>query len=281
MAKKVLGYIMSSTILGEDEKLFLKLAKEKNIDLVFFNLEKDTDKKDIKEKARRCDLVFNSVAEEFALEMAKTIECLGTKVIDSPKAYYYSEDKWMFYLNAKKHSVPVPETILLSENTNMALAELNKFNKWPVVLKRVEGCQGEFVARAANADEAKNIIYSFLEKENEAKPIIAQEFIKSHSYRVLTIGGKIIQCVKKKCHGWKAVGAWASSHRKFEPDVSLKKIVKKINGFSGINICGIDLVKKNNEWRVLEINSQPTFGFIEYDKKRLVGEALDFFKKFK
>ncbi|MFH1588377.1 MAG: ATP-grasp domain-containing protein [Candidatus Diapherotrites archaeon] len=279
MAKTVLGYILSSTVLGEDEKIFLNLAKEKNIEVVLFNLEKDLGREKLMEDAEKCSVVFNSVAEGFGVELAKTIESFGTKVIEPSKTFYYSEDKWMFYLNAEKHNIPVPETILLSENISAAMHELRKFGKWPAVLKRVEGCQGEFVAKAENEEQAKEILNSFLEKESEAKPVIAQEFIKSPSYRVLTMGGKIVQCVKKKSNSWKAIGAWASRHSRFEPDDSLKKIIKKINAFSGISICGTDLVKKDGEWRVLEINAVPTFGFIVSDKKRVIGEAIDFLKK--
>lgn len=279
MKRLVLGYIMSSTVLSDDEKIFLRLAKRKNIEIVFFNAEKDIDGKELKKKSEKCHIIFNSTAEEFELELAKTLESLGKKVIDSPKAFYYAEDKWVFFVKSLEHGIPVPETILLSENLAVAEAELRRFSHWPVVLKRVSGCQGEFVARAMDEKEAMKAVKRLSAEGEERMPVIAQEFVKSHNYRVLLIGGKIVQCVLKKSTGWKATGAWAQRHLRFKPDSALKEIVRKVVNLTGIKICGIDLVKKNGKWLVLEVNSEPTFGFIEVDRKKLIGKALDFFRR--
>lgn len=278
MRKVVIGYIFGTAKPGEDERIFLRLAKRKGIEIVLFSTFDEADEKEIEEKAKRCDIIYNSNADDFALELAKTMEGLGKKVVDSPKAYYYTEDKWMFFVKCREHGIPVPETILLSEDINEAKKELKKFNRWPVVLKRVSGCQGEFVERVGNQKEAMKIIRRFWRKGSERMPIIAQEFIKSHNYRVLVIGGRIVQTVLKKGRSWKATGAWAKRHNRFKADAELKKIVEKTIKLAGINICGIDLVKKDGKWVVLEVNSEPTFGFIECDRERLVNEALDFLK---
>ncbi len=52
------------------------------------------------------------------------------------------------FLKCKEHNIPTVETILLPENIESAKKELKKFNKWPVILKRIEGCMGDFVERA-------------------------------------------------------------------------------------------------------------------------------------
>ena len=278
MKKAVIGYIYSEKKPSEDEKIFLSIAKKKNIKIVPLSLSEVKDEKALEKKVKECDLVYNSSAEEFSIEFAKTIEVLGKKVIDSPKAYYYTEDKWIFFLKCKEHNLPVPDTILLSNNQNLAKSELKKFNCWPVILKRIEGCQGEYVARAENIGEAEKIIKKFWKKGSERLPIIAQEFINSPSYRVTVIGDKIVQAVKKKHHGWKSTGAWAFRHQRFVVDEEIKKIIKKLIKISGIKIIGVDLLKKQGKWVVLEINSEPTFSFIWVDKKKLIEEALSFLK---
>jgi len=276
MKKTVIGYIYSEKKPSKDEKIFLNLAKKKNIQIIPLSLSEIKDEKKFENKVKECDLVYNSSAEEFSIEFAKTIEIIGRKVIDSPRAYYYTEDKWIFFLKCREHKIPVPNTILLSNNKNIAKSELKKFNYWPVILKRIEGCQGEYVARAEDIIEVENIIQKFWKKGSEKLPIIAQEFINSPSYRVTVIGDKIVQAVKKKHHGWKSTGAWAFRHERFVVDEELKKIIKKIIKISGIKIIGIDLLKKQGKWVVLEINSEPTFGFIEVDRKKLIEEALNF-----
>ena len=278
MKKFVLGYIFLGKNLGDDEKIFLKLAKRKNMEIVLFDISADIGEEELAEKVKRCDLIYNSNANLFALEFAKTVEGFGKKVIDSPKAYYYVEDKWLFFVKCKKHGIPTPETILLSNNLTIAKGEFGRFNHWPLILKMVSGCQGEFVWRAENQKEAIEIIKKAWDGESEMQPIIAQEFIKSDTYRVLVFGSRIVQTVLKKSRGWKATGAWAYRHKRFKPNKGLREIVGKITKIAGIKICGIDLVKKDGKWVVLEVNSEPTFGFIGCDREKLVGKALNFLK---
>jgi RimK family alpha-L-glutamate ligase len=279
MKKLVIGYVFSGRKLGDDEKIFLKLAKKKKIELLIFNIFKDFDEKELGEKIKKCDIVYNSTAEDFGLEFVKTIEELGKKVIESSKAYYYTEDKWMFYLKCKEYGIPFPETILLSENENLIKGELERFNRWPVILKRIEGCQGEFVDKAENLNQAMRIIKKFWKKGSQRIPIIAQEFIPSITYRVTTIDNKIVQTIKKSNKRWKATGAWDYSLKKFNPDKNLRQIIKKLLRISNINICGIDLMKKNNQWLVLEVNSEPTFGFFEKEREKLINKTLNFLIK--
>jgi RimK family alpha-L-glutamate ligase len=236
------------------------------------------DEGQIEEAIKRCDIVYNNSAEEFSLEIAKTIESLGKKVIEKPEVFYGTEDKWLFFVKCRKHNIPTPRTILLSENLNIAKRELEEFGNWPVVLKRVSGTMGEYVDRADNLKEAEGIIKKFWKKGSEKLPIIAQEFILSSSYRVTVIGGKIVQTAIKKNKGWKATGVYAKKIGKFKIDKELKKIIDKVVKMSKINICGIDLLKKDGKWLVLEVNSEPAFDFFENGREKLIGEVLDFLK---
>ncbi len=278
MKKLVLGYIFYERNLGKDEDAFIKLAKKKNIKLVMFNVSKNIDESEIEKKAKKCDIILNNSAEEFAIEIVKTIEELGKKVIDSSRVYYFIEDKWMFFLMCKKHNIPCPETILLSENIPTAKKELENFKRWPVILKRIEGTQGNYVEKAENVNQAEKIIEKFWKKGNERIPIIAQEFIKSPSYRVTLLNKEVIQTAIKENKGWKCTGVYGKKFRKFEIDKKLKKILNKLFNAIDIKVCGIDLLKKNNKWMVLEANSTPAFDFFEDEREILIGKVLDFLK---
>jgi glutathione synthase/RimK-type ligase-like ATP-grasp enzyme len=186
----------------------------------------------------------------------------------------------MFYLKCREHKIPTPETILLSHNLNIARAELKQFGQWPVVLKRIYGTMGEFVERADNLAEAIEIIKKFQRMDCDKLPVIAQEFIKSFSYRVTMIDKKIVQTAIKKSKSWKSTGVYGKKFAKFRIDSKLKKILKKIINFAKINICGIDLLKKNGQWLVLEINTNPALDFIDEEHERLVSLVLTFLKKY-
>jgi len=126
--KTSIGYIFwGEEKLDKDFKIFKKIAKKKNIELIPFNLAKNLNQKEIELKAKKCDIIFNDCSEEFAIELTKTLESLGKKVVDSSKTYYYLEDKWIFFLKCKKHKIPTLNTILLSENINLAKKELKDF----------------------------------------------------------------------------------------------------------------------------------------------------------
>ena len=277
--KKVIGIIIDSARLGDEEKAFLKVARKNNIDIVFFNAADKIWRRELAEKAKKCNIIYNDTAEYIALELAKSLEELGKKVIDCSKIYYYNEDKWIFYLKCKKYKIPTPQTILLSDNLESARQELIEFNQWPVILKRVYGERGEFVEKANNIEEAIRKMKAFWKKGNERLPIIAQEFVPSDSYRVTIIGRKIMQTATKKGNNWKKTGCHSVKFGRFKLDSNLRKIVNKLIKTSKINVCGIDLLKKQGKWLVLEINAEPSFNFFNSEQEKLIQEVFNLLKK--
>jgi ribosomal protein S6--L-glutamate ligase len=160
----------------------------------------------------------------------------------------------------------------------MARAELKEFGKWPVILKRIYGTRGQWVERADSLDEGVAKVKAFWAKDADKLPIIGQEFIKSFSYRVTIINGKIIQTAIKKSNRWKCTGVYIKKVEKFKVDAKLRKILKKVIKTMKIGICGVDLLKKGKEWVVLEVNAEPGLDFIDGEQEMLVGKVLDYLK---
>lgn len=272
-----IGFIYSTQKPTKEDEIFMKVAKEKKIEIVPFNMDEELKEDVIREKLSKCDLVFNNSADPIAIEFAKTAEALGKKTVDSTERTYYMEDKWIFYIKCREHGIPVPKTTLLSENLNSIRNELKNFNCWPVILKRVVGEQGQYVERAENADEAINIIKKFWDND-ERIPIIAQEFIKSDAFRVTVVGGKILQGAIKNAPGWKATAVYSKKLESFPIDEKLEKLINKLMKFVKIDVCGIDFLKKDDEWVVLEVNAQPSLEFLDEETEKVVGIVLDFLK---
>ena len=44
---------------------------------------------------------------------------------------------------------------------------------------------------------------------------------------------------------------------------------------SKINVCGIDILKRGNQWLILEINTVPALDFFETEREMLVNKILD------
>lgn len=279
MQKPLIGFLYSGRGLGKEEKLFLELAKRKNLDLAMFNIFKKINENDFVEKIKKCNLVYNNTAEDFVLEYIKTAEQVGKRVIDNSRLYYYTEDKWVFYLQCRENNIPTPQTILLPENLELVKQELEEFGKFPVVIKRVTGTMGEYVDRAHNPTQAIEIMQKFWKKGSEKLPIVAQEFIKSPCYRVTVIDGKIVQTAIKKSKNWKATGVYGKKFEKFRISPNLRKIIKKVIKITKVNICGIDLLKKDGKWFVLEVNSEPALDWFEDEHPKLIEKVLDLLKR--
>lgn len=276
MKKKTIGIICCGREPTAEIKTFLELAKKKDVKLVAINISDKFNIKSVKRKVKKCDIVYNSIWDDFTIELVKTIEAWGKKIFESSNSYYYAEDKWVFYINCKKNKIPIPDTILLSGNINNARRELKEFGRWPVILKRVTGTMGEYVGKARGMGEAELLMKKFWKKGSEKLPIIAQEFIKSPSYRVTLIGNKIVQtALKKNRHGWKATGVYAKKFEHFKVDAALKKILKKLTKFIDIKICGVDMFKKEGKWLILEVNSQPALDFFEEEREKLTEKTLN------
>lgn len=276
MKKKTIGIISCSREIEKEGKLFLEIAKKKDVKVILINISDKFDISTFKRKVKKCDIIYCSVWDDFSVELTKTIEEWGIKVLESSKSYYYTEDKWMFYVKCKKNNIPTPETILLSENITNAKRELKQFGKWPIILKRINGTMGEYVEKAKGMEEAENIIKKFWKKGSEKLPIIAQEFIKSPSYRVTVIGNKIVQtALKKNNAGWKATGVYAKKFEHFDINKKLERIIKKTMKFLDIKICGIDMLKKEGKWLLLEVNGQPSLDFFEEEQGKLTEQVIN------
>jgi RimK family alpha-L-glutamate ligase len=280
MKKKVIGIIYTGKAPGEDEKSFLELGKKKDLQIVLMNISKKMDMNKLKRNFKRCDVIYNTTAEDYSIEVVKTIEEYGKKIIESSNTYYYLEDKWIFYLKCKKNNIPVPKTVLLSENIANARKEVKEFGRWPIILKELCGTMGENVEKANNLPQVEETLKKFWKTKKRKFPVIAQEYIKSPSYRVTLIGNRIVQtALKTNKHGWKATGVYAKTCGRFKVDWKLRKIIDKLKKFVDIKICGVDLLKKNGKWIVLEVNSQPAFDFFEEEREMLISQTLDFLKE--
>ena len=269
-----IGYIYYGTHLKKDEKIFLKVAKLKGVKLILINTFKKLDLKRLKNRVKNCKIIFNNSAEDKAFKIVKFLEKEKKIVIESVRSYYQDENKWGFYLKCVKKKIPTPRTILLSKNIQDALNELKNFGKFPIVLKRIYGCCGEFVDKADDLEDAKIIIERFEKKSKNYIPVIAQEFIKSPSYRVLVINKKIMQAIVKRRGFWKKTGVYTKDFNKFRLSPKLVKLVNKIYNSFSIKVCGMDLFKKNNKWMVLEVNSTPSLDFIEEEHQRIIEQVM-------
>lgn len=124
-----IGYVYPESVKDYEDKLLIKLLKRK-FNLLLFPLEEQIEEKQIEERAKLCKLILNgAVYGPFtleAVELSKTFEELGIRVINSSHSFYYQEDKWMFYLKCLEHNIPTPLTYFIPKKLNYNKEEIKK-----------------------------------------------------------------------------------------------------------------------------------------------------------
>ena len=114
--RSTVGYFYSRKNLNQTDLLLIEQLQKK-MNLIPIVLESQLDYEKIKEQLKHCKYIFNNTGFDPVLfegmELAKTFEEMGTKVINSSQSFYYQEDKWMFYLKCLKYNLPPPKTYLI------------------------------------------------------------------------------------------------------------------------------------------------------------------------
>ncbi len=283
MAKKLsIGIIYYKTYRDYEDRLLLKYLRRKNLNIVYLPAEEQLDVNELKEKTKKCKLIYNDTTCQpilfESLELSKTLEELGKKVINSSHSFFYQEDKWMFYLKCLEHKIPTPRTYFIPKETryySKVIKEILKKHK--LVLKDVFSDNATAVERVSNYQMFTARLKKIL-KKNPGAPVIAQEFIPNfkRSYRATLINHKLEQFVVKISKNWKQAGGIKEHFRTIKVNEKLKSLCERTSKALGLQICGLDLIFNNGKWYVIEINSCPGLNFINDDEKRLVSKIANF-----
>lgn len=280
--KPLIGFIYFKHNKDPSDELLIKLL-EKKAKVIRLPLEEQVDFKEIKQKTEGCKTIFNNTTWTpilfESLELSKTLEELGKKVVDSSHSFFYQEDRWMFYLKCLEHRLPTPKTYLILKETRFNSKLIKDILETkPLVLKAIFSDNGEYIEKVSSYQGFSKKL-SQLSKKVGTSPIIAQEFVPNYgkSYRVTLINHKICQAVVKKSDSWKQTGNEKKAYlRKVKITPKLKKLCERASHVFGMEVCGIDLVLHDGKWTLIEVNSCPDLGFINSDKKRLIQKLVDY-----
>jgi glutathione synthase/RimK-type ligase-like ATP-grasp enzyme len=260
----------------------MRTELKKVFNVVELPLEQQIGLTELARKTKDCRLVLNYGAYGRKLfegiELSKTLEELGHRVINSTHSFYYQEDKWMFYLKCLEHKLPTPLTYFMPVGCYYNADLIKKIVRYKaVVIKSIFSDNCYMVERARNFAEYARKVKRILRK-NKQTPLIAQVYLPNDkkSYRVTLVGYKIKQAVTKYGISWKQSGSGEHEHfRKFKVDRELKGICERAARALNLEICGLDLVY-HKRWYIIEANSCPGLDFIKGDVKRLVKSVVKY-----
>lgn len=113
--KSCIGFIFSKSQMESSDEMLIDYLK-KNSEIMFIPIENCNILEHLKDmKNFPIFLNYSCVSPNTldGLEITKTLESFGKRVINSSESFYYCEDKWMFYLNCVKNKIPTPKTWLI------------------------------------------------------------------------------------------------------------------------------------------------------------------------
>jgi len=210
----------------------------------------------------------------------------GIFCINSPEGVKTASNKFSSYINFINDKVPTPKTCLVSdiEYIDKAIEEIG--GKFPLVLKVTEGHGGKGVMKIDSRESLVSVIQAMRGDDDSTVELILQELknIKDDR-RILVLNGKAVAASKRKKISGDfrtnvSLGSAAEAYNPTEEEIELAvKAAKSVDCF----YCGVDIIRSNGKYFVLEVNPSPgsksNYFDIEKGKNitgnQLIGKLID------
>lgn len=201
------------------------------------------------------------------VRLARHLEQLGYKVLNSSKAIETCDDKSLTHLKLMHNNIKMPRTIIAPKTfdnigyTNLAFAkEVGERLGYPLVLKECFGSFGQQVYLINDLDELQNKI-----KALESKPILFQEFISSsfgRDVRIQLVGSKVVASMYRHSDNgdFRANLSIGGKMKKYTPTEEQSRLAIRCCQILGLDFAGVDILfGRDDEAIICEVNSNAHF----------------------
>lgn len=211
----------------------------------------------------------------YGTAILRQFEMLGVYSLNSSVAVLKARDKLKSLQILAKNNIPMPSTGIANSPASID-AIIKSLGGAPLIIKLVEGTEGEGVVLAETNSAAKSVISAF--KQLHAN-VIVQEFIKESSgrdIRCFVVGNKVVASMER-------VANEGEYRANFHLGASVKPVVItkeeramaiKASKVMGMDIAGVDILRSNRGSLILEINSSPGLEGIERATKKNVAAFM-------
>ncbi|XP_066465428.1 N-acetylaspartylglutamate synthase A [Eleutherodactylus coqui] len=221
-----------------------------------------------------------TVQSDSDITVLRHLEKLGCRLVNRPQAILNCINKFWTFQELAGHGIPLPDTFSYGGHDEFAkMIDAAEPLGYPVVVKNTRGHQGKAVFLARDKHHLLDI--SHLVRHDA--PYLFQKYVKeSHGkdIRVVIVGGRVVgsmlRCstdgrMQSNC----CLGGVGST---FPLSEQGKLLAMQVSNILGMDICGIDLLLKDNgSFVVCEANAN--VGFTEFDqacKLDLAGIIADY-----
>jgi len=210
----------------------------------------------IKEKINSFDIFFLRAGHD---EYQKEVRMLARHLLDSKKIVV-DEVLGKEYINGKmsqtllfsKHDIPCPKTFLASSFASYKTI-LEKM-RFPIIIKPDVGKRGIGIKKFESLRSA----LIFLRKNERG--FILQEYLSTDGdIRAFVIGKKVVGTMKRYTikGDYRSNVSLGARTEKMQFDSTINKLALKATRAIGLEIAGVDLIRHNGKYYVIEINEGP------------------------
>jgi len=217
----------------------------------------------------------------YATAVLRQFEMIGVYPLNESVAIGRARDKLrsLQLLARKGIGMPVTGFAHSPDDTDDLLAIAGDI---PLIIKLIEGSQGQGVVLAETRHAAESVIDAFRGLDAH---FLVQEFIKESrgsDIRCFVIGNKVVASMKRQARKGEFR---ANLHRGGKAEaISItpveRGIAVKAAKIMGLNLAGVDLIRSAKGTLVLEVNSSPGLEGIEAaTRKDIAGEIIAFVER--
>ena len=217
----------------------------------------------------------------YGTAIVRQFQMMGNYCINTSDAIKASRDKLRTLQILTKHGIDMPVTGYASHTMDIHDV-IEKVGKTPLIMKLLQGTQGNGMVLAETVKAAESVMNAFKQVDAD---ILVQEFIKESSgidIRAIVVGNKVVAAMERVA----PVGEFRSNvHRgattqhinltQEEEDIAVQS-----TKVLGLNVAGVDLMRSKRGPLVLEVNSSPGLQGIELlTGADVAGEIISFIEK--
>lgn len=192
---------------------------------------------------------------------ARSMEAMGTVVVNSAAACEMCGDKWLSTLALRRGGLPMPRTSL-ALTPDAALAHLDEFG-YPAVIKPLTSSWGKRVALVRERDAAQAVLeHCAALPSPQAHLIYLQEYIEKpgRDLRVIVVNDRPVGAIYRSSAQWRTNVARGGETAVCPLTPELRKLATDAVRAVGAEIAGVDLVETvDGRLLVLEVNQGVEF----------------------
>jgi ribosomal protein S6--L-glutamate ligase len=208
---------------------------------------------------------IGSSVTSYGAAVVRQFEMMGVYTVVTTDALLRARDKRtaLQYLAANHVAVPDSVFTAMPDNVENALHVLG--DRFPVVIKMVNGTQGQGVILGESQHASQSMAEALIRLREE---ILLQRFIeesKGCDVRVFVVGGKVVATMERSARNgeFRSNLHRGASAKKTKLTAEEKDLAIRAADLMGLQVAGVDILRSHNGPLVLEVNASPGLEGIE------------------